>query len=579
MRRFDHVVTGLFFGHVHTDEWTLLRDCDVADPSNWTAVKHCDGKAHTLLLPGVSLTEGFPATNPALRLLEFSPETFVLQEAFTYYADLHAANAAPEKGLQWQLAYEFTKEYNMADMSPASFELLHADFARTGSELWDKYHGKSGGIYCTFFDDGRSPFPAVYPCIGWPDGRYNPNPLWPRGEVPMKDAWIAKLNATNLLKTDDASERPPLLVGSWSYAYGKPRPPAMDEEMWTSADWVTTGADGRPYPWQNLILAGDDTGESHGVHFSKNWSRYNELLQNQREIYAQVFTDVLTRTNRSVPTLWAWGGWFYAEGNATVMERSWRRFLADYSALRESYGRLPKQPFGVFLGDEQGLYNATHREWMASGLKLIKQDLPQATTYANFNYLTLACNGDNPYVCCCNPGHIAPVARHTCCRRNISHSNAETVARWLGTVPLTWVSTDEYYDVTVAEYARTYRTQLYPHLRPEQRVILLPYAAFCEFEENCKRNTTIGGVDGPADARCLPVAREHLAWARSDDRVAGLLVFFLKNLQQKDPIHTDPCQNPSGTGVGLVDRCGVGGHGGYAMPATVALYQNATAPT
>ena len=28
-------------------------------------------------LPGVSLTEGFPATNPALRLLEFDPETFV----------------------------------------------------------------------------------------------------------------------------------------------------------------------------------------------------------------------------------------------------------------------------------------------------------------------------------------------------------------------------------------------------------------------------------------------------------------------------------------------------------------------
>ena len=71
VRRFDHVVTGLFFGHVHTDEWTLMRDCDVADPSNWTAVQHCDGKAHTLLLPGVSLTEGFPATNPALRLLEF----------------------------------------------------------------------------------------------------------------------------------------------------------------------------------------------------------------------------------------------------------------------------------------------------------------------------------------------------------------------------------------------------------------------------------------------------------------------------------------------------------------------------
>ena len=145
--------------------------------------------------------------------------------------------------------YQFTQHYNMTDMSPASFELLHsgvlfsyrfmcrlspsilwyhmvcvcyrpcdsnsvaattqdlnlgdvcvADFARPGgSELWDKYHGSPGGLYCTLFNASRSPFPPVYPCIGWPDGALNPDPRWPRGTVPMKDAWIAKLNATNLL--------------------------------------------------------------------------------------------------------------------------------------------------------------------------------------------------------------------------------------------------------------------------------------------------------------------------------------------------------------------------------------------
>ena len=93
----------------------------------------------------------------------------------------------------------------MADMSPASFERLHAQFVRPNNTLWHNYHGRAGGIYCTFWDASRAPFPALYPCTGWPDGAHNPDPRWPAGPVPMKDAWIAKLNATNLLKTDDAS--------------------------------------------------------------------------------------------------------------------------------------------------------------------------------------------------------------------------------------------------------------------------------------------------------------------------------------------------------------------------------------
>ena len=183
--------------------------CGAADPTctgnrcyekaSATSAMRCDGKAHTLLLPGVSLTEGWPATNPALRLLEFDPVTFALREAYTYYADLHAANAAPQRGPQWRLAYQFTKEYGMDDMTVGSFERLHADFTRPGSELWENYHGKAGGIYCTYYDVGHSPFAPIYPCIGWPDGMYNPDPTYPRGAVPIKDAWIAKLNVTILL--------------------------------------------------------------------------------------------------------------------------------------------------------------------------------------------------------------------------------------------------------------------------------------------------------------------------------------------------------------------------------------------
>jgi len=42
----------------------------------------CDGPAATVLLPGPSLTQGFPATNPALRLLEFDAATYVLLDCW-----------------------------------------------------------------------------------------------------------------------------------------------------------------------------------------------------------------------------------------------------------------------------------------------------------------------------------------------------------------------------------------------------------------------------------------------------------------------------------------------------------------
>jgi hypothetical protein len=54
----------------------------------------CDGMPVGVVIPGPSLTEGYPATNPSLRLLEFDPDTFELVDMKTYYGDLHAANGA-----------------------------------------------------------------------------------------------------------------------------------------------------------------------------------------------------------------------------------------------------------------------------------------------------------------------------------------------------------------------------------------------------------------------------------------------------------------------------------------------------
>ena len=110
---------------------------------------------------------------------------------------------------------------------------------------------------------------------------------------------------------------------------------------------------------------------------------------------------------------------------------------------------------------------------------------------------------------------------------------------------LDWMSTDEYYDVSIAHYQEVYQQRLYPHLRPEQQIILLPFAAYCEI--GCKPNVTI--APAPADARCLGSVKAHLEWAESDPRVVGLFVYRLKNLWQRTEMSDlDACENPWTTG-------------------------------
>jgi hypothetical protein len=137
-----------------------------------------------LILPGPSLTEGFPATNPAVRELIFDAETFALVDAKTYTANLHAANAAGGK-LEWALEYAFSTEYGMPDMSVASFEALHASFARDNSSLWHKYKGQGdGSLYCKEYTSATAPFPPAYPCETC-DGA-------------CKALWVSTLNGTNV---------------------------------------------------------------------------------------------------------------------------------------------------------------------------------------------------------------------------------------------------------------------------------------------------------------------------------------------------------------------------------------------
>lgn len=139
----------------------------------------CDGVASTVLLPGPSLTEGFPATNPSLRLLEFDAESFELLDAHTYTADLHAANrkAAARGGggggdaadLDWQLEYSFKAQFGLDDMGVGSFEALAhrlaSDSSTNGNTQWVCSVCRVGGFQTTIITALLSP--SIASCLSF----------------------------------------------------------------------------------------------------------------------------------------------------------------------------------------------------------------------------------------------------------------------------------------------------------------------------------------------------------------------------------------------------------------------------
>lgn len=144
----------------------------------------CDGAPAAVMLPGPSLTEGYPAKNPAVRLLEFDPVTFVLTEVRTFTADLHAANA-PGGSLKWGLEYDFRQQFGMADLTPSSFDNLSARLAEEDSPLWARYKGMGdGALFCSSYSSKTAPFPPRSPCASC--------------EGECKATFLALLNGTNL---------------------------------------------------------------------------------------------------------------------------------------------------------------------------------------------------------------------------------------------------------------------------------------------------------------------------------------------------------------------------------------------
>ena len=350
-------------------------------------------------------------------------------------------------------------------------------------------------------------------------------------------------------KTDDSTD---FFLSAWSYS---PEPAWGSEgigtqPMWSVDDWLhldeTTGA---MKPWVNFVLASPAPGASQLV-------------------WADLSGRILAKTGVELPIMWMWDAWSSPHATAKSMAASWAKFQQMYRAAREQYPHLPAAPWGVTLGDEPAPSMA--------------QRLPAVTAMVRNTYHTSILHLNWKW------GDLTG-------QKNYPGAANASVAHWCGLSELDWISSGEYYDVSIDAFRLSYQERVYPHLKASQRIVLLPFAAYCEImmpPRLCPPNPppptgvccpNVGINLTTADRHCLSKGENHLNWARSDDRVVGMIVYRLKNIWQRGGWHgADPCTNPGpprvpgghSNGLGLVDRCGVNGSGDYATPKTLQFYRN-----
>jgi hypothetical protein len=277
---------------------------------------------------------------------------------------------------------------------------------------------------------------------------------------------------------------------------------------WTVDDFIYTDNDGRKKIWQNFMVAGDKDG----------W-----------DYYAKVWHEIYIETGIKLLVFWGNGPW----QNHTSIDL----FSARYKNMTIRYPLLPQEPSGIFIYDEPHPSQLVGTESQIGLVNLstsLKERFPNSLQYANFLYASLL---------------------------NITYCEI------IGDSGIDYVSSDEYWDIPIINYRKTYQNNFYPNLQPHQKVLLVPYAAY--WEDTPKGKVINAGI---ADTFCKTnspaSADKYDAWMKNDTMINGMIVYRLKNLwwDGLGPV----LNNTGGTGLGLIDR---DTFGSYIMPKTVNYYQ------
>eukprot|EP00345_Euplotes_harpa_P011349 CAMPEP_0168351852 /NCGR_PEP_ID=MMETSP0213-20121227/22163_1 /TAXON_ID=151035 /ORGANISM="Euplotes harpa, Strain FSP1.4" /LENGTH=514 /DNA_ID=CAMNT_0008362873 /DNA_START=374 /DNA_END=1918 /DNA_ORIENTATION=+ len=112
VERFQHVIRFQGFGHVHQEEFNVVRGV-------------FDFKPISSYHQAGSLTT-FTGKNPSFRMMDFDKETMLPLRMHTYFLNITKANS--EGAIQWEHAYEFTEAYGLDDLSPSALSSLPDKF-------------------------------------------------------------------------------------------------------------------------------------------------------------------------------------------------------------------------------------------------------------------------------------------------------------------------------------------------------------------------------------------------------------------------------------------------------------------
>lgn len=175
---------------------------------------------------------------------------------------------------------------------------------------------------------------------------------------------------------------------------------------------------------------------------------------------AQVHANVHAETGESLPVLWEWNAWrTLPSAEPALLDASLANFSQLYDVLVERFPQLPSSPFGIALGDEPP-WELVHGRLSASAAA-VKRRYPHAITHINLQFRTIT-NASVPPILGAASG-------------------------------LDWVGSDLYYsdntvqppvNASVAAFREIYSRAVYPHLRPDQKIVLVPFA-------HCKRSSPL----------------------------------------------------------------------------------------
>eukprot|EP00058_Branchiostoma_floridae_P018145 XP_002603634.1 hypothetical protein BRAFLDRAFT_101365 [Branchiostoma floridae] len=144
VRKYADVISGQMFAHEHFDTFRMIYDEQGAPVST------------VFLSPAI--TPWMQRNNPAFRQYVYERTTGELQDYLQYYANLTKANRLQLADLDWQLEYQATVDYGIADVTPVSMETLRNSLNAVPSDAFEKYyrHNSVGVDYGSCVEDCRA---------------------------------------------------------------------------------------------------------------------------------------------------------------------------------------------------------------------------------------------------------------------------------------------------------------------------------------------------------------------------------------------------------------------------------------